>query len=430
MKVAVIGGGYAGMAAAATLAERRVPITVFEAARTLGGRARRVEHGGLALDNGLHILIGAYSELLRLVELVGENPAHLFLRTPLTWQIQNQLFLRAANLPAPLHLLAALLTSRGLALGERLGALRFMLRMRRRDYRLTHDVSVAELLDQEEQKGRARHLLWRPLCLSALNTAPEAASAQVFLHVLRDGLGAKRGASDLLLPRVDLSALFPEPAARYVEARGGHVLTGERVTAIDSDDGGYVIETAGGRHAFTHVICALPPYRVNAFLVGITALAEITETIDRMTYQPIYSVYLGFPEHVHLSTPMLGFDSDFLQWAFDRGALCGQRGVIGLVISAEGAHESLPHHELAQLCYQELQQQLGPMPAPMWHRVIAEKRATFACRPGLERPPAATPLRDFYLAGDYVTSDYPATLEAAVRSGAGAARMILERRDS
>lgn len=430
MKVAVIGGGYAGLAAAATLAERRVPITVFEAARTLGGRARRVEHGGLALDNGLHILIGAYSEMLRLVELVGENPARLFLRTPLTWQIQDQLVLKAANLPAPLHLLAALLASRGLALGERLGALRFMLRMRRRGYRLTHDVSVAELLDQEEQKGRTRHLLWRPLCISALNTAPESASAQVFLHVLRDGLDAKRGASDLLLPRVDLSALFPEPAARYVEARGGHVLTGERVTAIDSDDGDYVVETPGGRHAFTHVICALPPYRINAFLVGITALTEITETIDRMTYQPIYSVYLGFPEHVHLSTPMLGFDSNLLQWAFDRGTLCGQHGVIGLVISAEGGHESLPHHELAQLCYHELQRQLGPMPAPLWHRVIAEKRATFACTPSLERPPAATPLRDFYLAGDYVASDYPGTLEAAVRSGVGAARLILERRES
>jgi hydroxysqualene dehydroxylase len=427
MRVAVIGGGYAGMAAAATLAERRVPVTVFEAARALGGRARRVEHGGLALDNGLHILIGAYSELLRLIELVGEDPARSFLRAPLTWQIQNQLFLRAARLPAPLHLVAALLASRGLALGERLGAVRFMLRMRRRGYRLTHDVSVAELLDQEEQKGRARHLLWRPLCISALNTAPEAASAQVFLHVLRDGLDAKRGASDLLLPRVDLSALFPEPAARYVEAHGGNVLAGERVTAIDAGDVGYLIETAGGRHAFTHVICALPPHRVNAFLVGVTALAEIAETIDRMTYQPIYSVYLGFPEHVRLSTPMLGFDSALLQWAFDRGALCGQHGVIGLVISAEGAHESLPHHELAQLCYQELEQQLGPMPAPLWHRVIAEKRATFTCRPGLERPPAATPLRNFYLAGDYVTSHYPATLEAAVRSGVGAARLILEK---
>ncbi len=430
MKVAVIGGGYAGMAAAATLAECRVPVSVFEAARTLGGRARRVEYQDLALDNGLHLLIGAYSELLRLVELVGEDPARLFLRTPLTWHVQDRLTLRAANLPAPLHLLAALLGSRGLTLGERLGAVRFMLRMRRRDYRLTNDVSVAEFLDQEGQKGRARHLLWRPLCISALNTLPEAASAQVFLHVLRDGLDGERGASDLLLPRVDLSALFPEPAARYVEARGGNVLAGERVTGVDTGDGGYLVETAGGRHAFTHVICALPPHRVNAFLVGITALAEVVETIDRLTYQPIYSVYLGFPEHVRLSTPMLGFDSALLQWAFDRGALCGQRGVIGLVISAEGTHESLPHPELAQLCYQELQQQLGTMPAPIWHRVIAEKRATFACRPGLARPPAATPLRNFYLAGDYVASDYPATLEAAVRSGVGAARLMLGRRQS
>jgi len=429
MKVAVIGGGYAGMAAAATLAERHVPVTVFEAARTLGGRARRVEYQDLALDNGLHLLIGAYSELLRLVELVGEDPARLFLRTPLTWQIQGQLSLKAANLPAPLHLLAALLGSGGLPLGERLGAVRFMLRMRRRDYRLTSDVSVSEFLDQEGQKGRARHLLWRPLCISALNTSPETASAQVFLHVLRDGLDAERAASDLLLPRVDLSALFPEPAARYVQARGGIVLAGERVTGIDASDGGYLVETAGGRHAFTHVICALPPHRVNAFLVGVTALAEIAETIDRLTYQPIYSVYLGFPEHVRLSAPMLGFDSDLLQWAFDREALCGQLGVIGLVISAEGTHESLPHHELARLCYQELQQQLGAMPAPAWHRVIAEKRATFACRPGLARPPAATPLRNFYLAGDYVASDYPATLEAAVRSGVGAARLVLERRE-
>lgn len=427
MKVAVIGGGYAGMAAAATLAERGLPVTVFEAARTLGGRARRVEYQGLALDNGLHLLIGAYSELLRLIRLVGEDPARLFLRTPLTWQIQNRLSFKAANLPAPLHLLGGLLAARGLTLVERLDAIRFMLRMRRRDYRLAADVGVSELLDEEGQKGRARHLLWRPLCISALNAAPETASAQVFLHVLRDGLNAGREASDLLLPRVDLSALFPEPASRYVEARGGSVLAGERVTEIDTGDGDYIVATAGGKHAFTHVICALPPHRVNAFLVGITALAEIAELIERMTYQPIYSVYLGFPEDIRLSTPMLGFDSDILQWAFDRGALCGQRGVIGLVISAEGVHETLPHDELANLCYRELQQQLGTLPAPTWHRVIAEKRATFECSPGLKRPPAATPLRNFYLAGDYVASDYPATLESAIRSGVAAARLILEK---
>jgi len=429
MNVAVIGGGYAGMAAAVTLAGHGVDVTVFEAARTLGGRARRVEHRGLALDNGLHILIGAYSELQRLVAVVGQDPARSFLRIPLTWDIQDRLMLRAANLLAPLNLAAGLLAARGFTLGERLGVLRFMMRMRRRRFRLSHDMSVANLLDQEGEKGRARHLLWRPLCISALNTPPEAASAQVLLNVLRDGLNAKRAASDLLLPRVDLSALFPEPGARYVEARGGTVLLGERVTAIDPEGDGYTVGTAARRRVFTHVVCALPPYRVNAFLIGITALSELADIIDRMTYQPIHSVYLGYPEHVHLRTPMLGFDSSLLQWAFDRGVLCNQHGVIGLVISAEGAHEEMPHDELAERCHQELQHQIGVLPAPLWKRVIAEKRATFASRPGLARPPAATPLRNLYLAGDYVASDYPATLESAVRSGVAAARLVLERRE-
>ena len=415
------------MAAAVTLAGHGVNVTVFEAARTLGGRARRVEHQGLALDNGLHILIGAYSELQRLIEVVGEDPARSFQRSPLTWHIHDRLSLKAANLPAPFNLAAGLLTSRGLTLGERLGALRFVARLRRRGYRTQPDTSVAEFLDEEGEKGRARHLIWRPLCISALNTPPEMASAQVFLNVLRDGLDAGRTASDLLLPRVDLSALFPEPGARYVEARGGSVRTGERVTAIDPDGASYSVETANGRHAFTHVICALPPYRVNAFLVGITALSEITDMVDRMTYQPIHSVYLGYPEHVHLDTAMLGFDSGLLQWAFDRGALCNQHGVIGLVISAEGEHERLSHDKLADLCHEELQSQVGILPTPLWHRVIAEKRATFTCRPGLARPAPATPLRNLYLAGDYIASDYPATLEAAVRSGVAAARLVLEK---
>jgi uncharacterized protein with NAD-binding domain and iron-sulfur cluster len=127
---------------------------------------------------------------------------------------------------------------------------------------------------------------------------------------------------------------------------------------------------------------------------------------------------------------MLGFDSALLQWAFDRGELCGQTGVIGAVISAEGRHQDHPHEQLAQLVHQELQQQLGLLPQPRWFRVIAEKRATFACTPGLKRPENDTPLKHLLLAGDYTASDYPATLESAVRSGVGAARIILGRRES
>jgi len=430
MNVAVIGGGYAGMAAAVTLAECGVPVTVFEAARMLGGRARRVEHHDLALDNGLHILVGAYGETLRLMRLVGASPQEFFLRLPFTWRIHQRFTLRAAGLPAPLHLLAGLIAASGAALAERLSAARFVLRMRRRGYILERDTTVATLLDNQGQSGPLTRLFWRPLCISALNTPPETASAQVFLNVLRDCLDGGRAASDLLLPRVDLTRLFPDPAADYVRARGGAVLTGHRVTGIDERESGFSVRCADREHVFSHVVCALAPYHAEAFLVGISALAEAAEAVSRLSYQPVYSVYLRYPEVIRLPAPMLGFDSGLLQWAFDRGALAGQHGVIGAVISAEGAHQDLPQEDLAELVHQELQQQLGLLPEPSWCRVIAEKRATFACTPGLRRPELRTPLRNFFLAGDYVASDYPGTIESAVRSGISAARLLLDKRDA
>ncbi len=425
MNVAVIGGGYAGMAAAVTLAERRVPVTVFEAAKTLGGRARRVEHRELALDNGLHILVGAYGETLRLMRQVGADPDQLLLRLPLTWCIHDRFELKAARLPAPLHLLAGLLTARGAPVLERLAAARFILHMRWQGYVLPQDTTVDILLECEAQGASLTRLLWQPLCVSALNTPPEAASAQVFLNVLRDSLDADRAASDLLLPRIDLSRLFPEPAADYIKTHGGEVLTGQRVTGIDENEGGFTVRCADGNRSYSHVVCALPPYHAGAFLIGISALADAADAVERLAYQPIYSVYLHYPREVRLPAPMLGFESPLLQWAFDRGQLAGQHGVIGAVISAEGLHQELPQEELGRLVHQELQQQLGLMPEPSWCRVIAEKRATFACTPGLRRPESRTPLRHFFLAGDYVASDYPGTIESAVRSGVNAARMIL-----
>jgi squalene-associated FAD-dependent desaturase len=435
MNVAIIGGGYAGMAAAVTLAEQRVPVTVFEAARTLGGRARRVEHRDLALDNGLHILVGAYGETLRLMRQVGSDPDRAFLRLPLTWRIHERFSLKAARLPAPLHLLAGLAAARGASLTERLAIARFMMRLQRRGYALDQDTTVAALLESHSQGERMTRLLWKPLCVSALNTPAEFAAARVFLNVLRDGLGGGRRASDLLLPRVDLSRLFPEPAAGYVRAHGGAVLTGQRVTAIDpmdgpgdAGDGGFKVQSAESAQVFSHVVCALGPYHARAFFIGISALAEAAEAVDRMAYQPIYSVYLSYPPAVRLPAPMLGFESTLLQWAFDRGALDGPHGLIGAVISAAGPHQELPHDELGRLVHQELQQQLGGLPEPLWCRVIAEKRATFACTPGLRRPETRTPLRNFYLAGDYTASDYPATIETAVRSGINAGKMILSQR--
>ena len=417
MRVAVAGGGYAGMAAAVELAARGAPVTVFEASKQLGGRARRVEHRGAALDNGLHILIGAYRETLRLIRLV--NPAHqaALLRFPLEWNIHGEFSFSAPRLPAPLHLLGGLLRASGLSFAERIAAARFLAAQRLNGFTLERDISVERLLEQHGQSEKLCRVLWRPLCVAALNTPPAIASARVFLNVLRDSLHATREASDLLLARVDLSALFPEPAATYVRRNGGEVLTARRVTAIDPVENGFMVEAGGQRQTFSHVICALPPHQVNAFLIGITALSELAAAIERLRYQPIHSVWLQYPESIALPSPMLGFSRGLIHWIFDREKLCGQRGLIGVVISAEGAHQDLGQDELGARAHFELRQRLGRLPDPLWQRVITEKRATFSCTVGLKRPPQATPLRNFYLAGDYTASDYPATLEAAMRSG-------------
>ncbi len=423
--VAIIGGGYAGMAAAVTLAEKGVRVRVYEAGPVLGGRARRVDIQGTLLDNGLHILVGAYRETLRLIAQVHPSPASTLLRFPLDWYVHQHLHLRAPRLPAPLHLAAALFTAKGASFSECWAAVRMMRALQSAKFLLPRDISVSALLASHAQGPVLTEHLWNPLCVSALNTPPEKSSAQLFLNVLRDGLNAGRADSDMLMSRVDFSALFPEPAADYVRARGGDVLTGRRVTAITSVAGGFQLAAGDEARTFSHVICALPPHQVAAFLAGIGALTQTAQIVQALEYQPITSVYLQFDGRVALPVPMTGLSRGFAQWLFDREALCGQHGLIGAVISAEGPHHELTQDELAQRVLEELGAHFGPLPPLQWRRVITEKRATFSATPNLRRPAQKTPLKNFWLAGDYTASDYPATLEAAVRSGIVSARGIL-----
>ena len=424
-RVAIIGGGYAGMAAATELARGGVPVTVFEAARVLGGRARRVETDGTRLDNGLHILLGAYRETLRLIELVKDpgEPTGL-LRLPLELTIHPAFHLRAAHLPAPLHLFWALLGARGLGFGDRITAARFMAWSRRNAFRLAADTNVSSLLAARQQPQAVSRYLWNPLCVSALNTPPGQASAQVFLNVLRDSLNGSRADSDLLLPTLDFSALFPERAARYVQARGGSVRLGTTVDAVRSQGNGF--ELAVANECFTHVVLAVAPHRAAALLAPHAALAPMIQMIDRFVYQPIYSVYLQYARETRLPFCMGGLETRYAQWLFDRGRLCGQDGLIGVVISASGAHQGLAHDELARAVHAELAANFPGLGEPQWHQVIAEKRATFSCTPGLLRPDNATPVARLFLAGDYTASDYPATIESAVRSGVRAANLVLQ----
>ena len=246
------------MAAAVELARGGAVVTVFETARVLGGRARRVEINGRQLDNGLHILLGAYRETLRLIDLVSSpgEPAGL-LRMPLELTIYPDFRLRSSRLPAPLNLFFALLLARGLHLRERLAAARFVIRVKRKRFRLARDISVSELLVAERQPETVSRLLWHPLCVSALNTPPDKASAQIFLNVLRDSFDGRRSDSDLLLPTVDFSVLFPERAARYLRAHRGSVEMGTTINTIERDGNEFSFSPGAGN--FSQVVVAVPP---------------------------------------------------------------------------------------------------------------------------------------------------------------------------
>jgi squalene-associated FAD-dependent desaturase len=352
---------------------------------------------------------------------VGVDPERGFLRLPLELRSATGFRLRAANLPPPFHLLVGLLRAEGIGLGDRIAAARLIAAHRRRGYRLARDETVQAWLERHRQPAAVSDGLWQPLCTAALNTPVVRASAQVFLNVLRDTIEGGRGASDLLLPRIDLTGLFPEPAARYIASRGGAVHLGAAIRGIEPDSGGFRLD--GREERFSHVIVACAPQHAGLLLATLPGLEPVANQLGRLDYEPIHTCYLQYPEPVALPFPMLGFQGGLAQWAFDRGSLSGHRGLIACVLSGAGAHESLAQEELAAALHAELARALPGLPAPRWCRVIAEKRATFSCQVGLDRPPNATPIPNLLLAGDYTASDYPATLEAAVRSGIAAARL-------
>jgi uncharacterized protein with NAD-binding domain and iron-sulfur cluster len=182
--------------------------------------------------------------------------------------------------------------------------------------------------------------------------------------------------------------------------------------------------TVRGSMYFSHVICAASPANAARLFGAVPQLAPVAAQIQALTFQPIYTVYLQYPATVRLPQAMLGFDRCFTQWLFDKGQIAGHHGLIAAVISAEGLHQELEHEQLAQKVAQELREQLGITTTPLWHQVIAEKRATFSCEPDLVRPAHTSPLPRVLLAGDYTAGDYPATLEGAVMSGIRCAREI------
>ena len=413
------------MAAAMTLAETGIRACVYETAKVLGGRARRIDYRDEILDNGQHILSGAYSETLRLMALAGV-PANVVQRVPLKLDMPPYFSLRALRLFAPLHLAWALMSARGLMFADRIAAIRFMHALQKTNFKVDEKLSVEALLKQHRQPSNLIQYLWQPLTVSALNTPIATASAQVFVNVLRDSLASTRDKSDLLLPQTDLTSLFPDAASRYVERRGGEIMRGLRIKCVAAIDNSFEVVSDIGTARFDAAILAIGPHQFESI-----SLPPHCAPAAPFTYEPIVTIYLKFARRVRLPYPMLGQAQGIAQWFFDRRLLntdaamleCDD-GLIAAVISASGPHETRTPEQLASDVLTELARHTGRLPPLVWHKVVTEKFATFSCVPAIQplRPTNATSTQGIFLAGDYTAGDYPATIEGAVRSGMNSAR--------
>ena len=451
-QVVVIGGGMAGMAAASTLASKGIAVTLLEAAAHLGGRARSVaiefNSQVTQLDNGQHIALGAYRETLNLLATIGVQESDAFLRLPLNLELRNldaqhsnQTAFKLAipsYLPTPLNQLIGFLSCTGLSWGERISVIRLMLQLKKSQYKLVADLSLSDFLQQNQQSSNVITMLWEPLCLAALNTPIHIASSKVFLNVLKDTFRHNRN-SDFLLPKRDLSQLFVQPIQQYLKSNNAKVVLNQRVKSIKATSNGYSVFTKEGaqkesiankniakltQFEASHVVIAMSPVRLRNVIADLPKLDYIAEQTDSYDYQPIITIYLQYASDTTLPKPMLGFVSGLSQWVFDRGALCGQNGLMAVIISAEGKHQQYTQDALAVMVAQELRDAFPQLAKPLWHKVIAEKRATFSCNVNLPRPAHVTPYPRLYLAGDYTYADYPATIEGAVRSGVACADLV------
>ncbi len=431
--VLIVGGGWSGLAAAVELTAKGVPVTLVESARTPGGRARSIKHRGGTYDNGQHLMLGAYRELLRLLSVMGIPETQTFERHPLKLQLlrlndgqtHTALELTTSRLPAPFHIAAAMLGAKGLGSGDRWRALRLCLQVVRAAP--ATDESVLNFLARHGQSTDLIMSLWGPLCLAIMNTAPEIASARIFRRTLRDAFLFRRGDSDMLIQKGTLNEVFPRPAADWITSQGGKILLGQRVTALLSEEGAVRGVRLADGHEITssRVILALPPFELARLLNGHCGAEKTTSTLAGIAYEPIATIYLHYPPEVTLGTPMIGLLGTTTQWLLDR-SYSGEPGLMAAVISASGPHMKLSRNELADRVAEEIATLLPHWPATIDRVCVREKRATFRCQIGVDthRPNHESGLKGCLIAGDSSWLPYPATLEGALRSGVECARRL------
>jgi hydroxysqualene dehydroxylase len=444
----VIGAGFAGLSSAVALAERGVRVTVIEGKPALGGRAYSFEDPdtGDFVDNGQHVLMGCYTETLDFLKRIGAYGQLVFhedLEIEMLAGPGQSAVLKTARLPGPLHMTAALLGYQHLSFAQRMSVMRGglrMLAMRRFSDELRR-LTVAQLMDRLGQSAHARRCFWYPLSIATLNDEPESSSAQQLAEVLKRAFFSRRRQdSAFVYSRVGLSDLYCTGAARLIERAGGQVISHSIVEMLELGARGNVasVRLRDGRQIeASEFISAVPAPQLLRFLPENAVADPFFSRLAGLSSSPIICVHLWLDREV-TNSPFIGFIGTTTQWLFNKRQIFAQRGeshpgYLSFVISGARKLVDRGNQEILDIVINDLHTMI---PASREAKVVKslvlkEKNATMA--PDLLshelRPTAKTPIANFFLAGDWIQTGLPATIESAVISGRAAAAAVIAQLD-
>lgn len=434
--VAVIGGGVAGLAAASALAALGHRVIVLEARGRLGGRATAFSdrETGERVDNGQHVLFGCYRDTFRFLQRIGAESnvaVQPSLEVPYLDARGRRSTLTCPALPSPYHLLAGILAWSALSWTDRLRALRLarpLLRARRGNIGVRRGETAAEWLTRQGQSGRLREWLWEPLAVAALNQSPSEASAEPFVRVLASMFGTASTDASLAFPLVPLDEMYARPAERYIIARGGEVRS-NALARVHVEGARLVgIETRGEAIAARAVIAAVAWCDVATLFSGDTSmLRQIIQQASTFESKPIVTVNLWYDRPV-MHDLFVGLPGRAMQWVFDKRRVFGEQAShLSLVSSGADELVQLDRDTLVARAAREVAESIaGAAHATLLRgTVIREKRATFSLAPDAPpRPPVETPLPWLFLAGDWIDTGLPGTIESAAVAGHRAAAAV------
>jgi squalene-associated FAD-dependent desaturase len=442
--VVVIGGGFAGLSAGVALAERGFRVTLLERKPTLGGRAYSFSdpQSGDLVDNGQHVLMGCYTETLSFLDRIGSRDKLVFhqnLEIEMLDRAGARARLYTARVPGPLHMGAALLRYAHLGPRERLrvmvGGAR-LLQMRRADRARLEQLTVAELMDALGQGERARRVFWYPMAIATLNEDPARASAGLLAEVLKRAFFSRRSDSAFVYSSVGLSDLYCKPAVDSIERRGGTIVSHAAVERLELNGDGTVtaVKLRDGRAInAAHFVAAVPPAQLLAILPE--QAVSFFDRLNELGTSPIICAHVWLDREV-TDFAFAGFIGTTTQWLFNKRRIFEQHGrrhpgYLSFVISGSRALVDRSNDDLLEQVMADLRAMIPGARAAQVVKalVLKEKQATMAPDPRSYRirPSTETPLRNLVLAGDWIQTGLPATIESAVISGRAAAAAIVAR---